>query len=346
MSGHPSTGQAVAVLVGSACPMHATVDPEIVAAVQGRYGRVMDRRQALSWAGPPLHDDHALFVRYARPAETSAGLVRGGWYRADEVFPIDEPGAATTGTQHALRASQRALAASEGQNGTTEPCGAQMLVLEGYPSQDQQDLLGPNRGSRRWGVAGERAAVQQTTATEARRQGIRPVQPPARVTYTFVVPDRGRRDWDNYALICKPVQDGLVKAEILAGDHYAVLDAAVRFRVEEGRRALEIRLEPAAPLPSAGREDAVSDITPHEQRVIARAEAALRSNAEAYRLVEEAIEQRARAERAEARVAALEGAGDYMAEMIEDSLVNLAEWEYSPKEGALEAWRSLRGAGE
>jgi Holliday junction resolvase RusA-like endonuclease len=108
--------------------------------------------------------------------------------------------------------------------------------------QAQQDLLGPNRGSRWWGVAEERARVQAIAAVEARRQGIAPVAPPVGITYTFVVPDRGRRDWDNFALIVKPVQDGLVKAGILVGDHYAVLAAAVAFRVEKGRRRLEIEL--------------------------------------------------------------------------------------------------------
>jgi Holliday junction resolvase RusA-like endonuclease len=120
----------------------------------------------------------------------------------------------------------------------------QTLILEGFPTQAQQDLLGPNRGSRRWGVAAERANVQQTTAVEAKRQGIRPVPPPVHVTYCFVVPDRTRRDWDNYALIVKPCQDGLVKAGILAGDHFAVLTGDVRFRVERGCTRLEIVIEP------------------------------------------------------------------------------------------------------
>lgn len=90
MSADFRAGQAVAVLVGSACPMHATVTPEILAALQGRYGRVMDSDQAEAWAGPSRSADHAIFVRYARPELTAAGLVRGGWYAAGEVLPIDE----------------------------------------------------------------------------------------------------------------------------------------------------------------------------------------------------------------------------------------------------------------
>lgn len=120
---------------------------------------------------------------------------------------------------------------------------AQILILEGYPSQNQQATLGPNRGTRRWGVAEMRAAVQADTATAARAQGIVPVLPPVHVTFTYVVPDRTRRDWDNYALIAKPCQDGLVRAGILpGGDHFEVLTARVAFRVERGRRALEIEL--------------------------------------------------------------------------------------------------------
>lgn len=162
-----------------------------------------------------------------------SGAVGAGMARATRA---ESPGAGQQAPRTAGVASQ----------GATGRVGAsQTLVLDGYPSQEQQDLLGPNRGSRRWGVATERANVQQATAAAARAQGIAKVPPPVRVTYCFVVPDHGRRDWDNYALICKPVQDGLVKAEILVGDHYAVLDAAVRFRVEKGRRALEVTIEPA-----------------------------------------------------------------------------------------------------
>ncbi len=83
-------GDAVAVLVGSACPVHARVASEIVAAVQGRYGRVMDSDQAERWAGPSSSLDHTVFVRYSKPVATDAGLVRGGWYAVGEVFPMDD----------------------------------------------------------------------------------------------------------------------------------------------------------------------------------------------------------------------------------------------------------------
>ena len=41
------------------------------------------------------------------------------------------------------------------------------------------------------------------------------------------------------------------------------------------------------------------------------------------------------------RTALLVEAGNWMAARIEDTLVNLAPWEYSPKEEALESWRVL-----
>lgn len=124
--------------------------------------------------------------------------------------------------------------------------GAQTLILDGYPSTAQAQLLGPNNGTRRWGVAKERAAIHERVAVEVLAQGVRPVAPPVVVTFTYVVPTRAARDWDNYALIAKPVQDGLVKAGILAGDHFEMLTGIVRFRVEKRQRRLEIRLEPAA----------------------------------------------------------------------------------------------------
>lgn len=126
----------------------------------------------------------------------------------------------------------------------TEPIQqGQILILEGYPDRTQQSLLGPNGGTRRWGVAEERSEVQAWTAIKAREQGIVPVPPPVHVTYCYVVPDHTRRDWDNYALIAKPVQDGLVKAGILVGDHYAVLTGDVRFRVQRGCSRLEVVIE-------------------------------------------------------------------------------------------------------
>lgn len=41
------------------------------------------------------------------------------------------------------------------------------------------------------------------------------------------------------------------------------------------------------------------------------------------------------------RAESLSEVGNWMAECLEDSLVNLAEWEHSPNEDALEAWRVL-----
>lgn len=120
-----------------------------------------------------------------------------------------------------------------------------LLVLDGYPSRDEAELLGPNRGTRLWAVDKARHAIHERVAVEADRQLLPAVQAPVRVTYTFVVPDRMRRDWDNYALMCKPVQDGLVLCGVLpGGDHWQALEGNVRFRVEPGQRRLEITLEP------------------------------------------------------------------------------------------------------
>ena len=159
---------------------------------------------------------------------------------------------------HAVSAPQRAQAPQNARNGSTdggaktEPnmkahIGVQTLLLDGYPTPEQATMLGPNRGSRRWGVAKARTEIHHWVAVAVHLQEIVPVPPPVHVTYRYVVPTRTHRDWDNYALIAKPCQDGLVKAGILiGGDHFEALTASVVFRVERGRRALEIVLEPAA----------------------------------------------------------------------------------------------------
>lgn len=119
-----------------------------------------------------------------------------------------------------------------------------LFVLDGYPSTEQAGLLGPNTGTRRHAVDKARARIHGLVKIEADRQQLGAVMAPVRATYTFVVPDRGRRDWDNYALLCKPVQDGLVRAGVLpGGDHFEALEGNVRFRVERGQRRLEVTIE-------------------------------------------------------------------------------------------------------
>jgi hypothetical protein len=159
---------------------------------------------------------------------------------------------ATTGSasEHALRGAERAVRAIEGDVVLSEAPKAypdrQTLILDGYPTPEQATMLGPNRGSRRWGVAATRAEIQGRVAIEAHAQGIVAVRPPVHITYRYVVPTRTHRDWDNYALIAKPCQDGLVKAGILiGGDHFDALTATVVFQVVKGMRRLEIVIAPA-----------------------------------------------------------------------------------------------------
>ena len=59
----------------------------------------------------------------------------------------------------------------------------------------------------------------------------------------------------------------------------------------------------------------------------------------------ELTDTRAALAQAEERTAALVDAGNGMAACIEDSLVNLAPWEHSPKEDVLASWRVLAAAG-
>lgn len=44
------------------------------------------------------------------------------------------------------------------------------------------------------------------------------------VRYTFIVPDRHRRDTVNLMQSCKPYIDGVVDAKMISGDHWEVLD--------------------------------------------------------------------------------------------------------------------------
>jgi hypothetical protein len=75
-----------------------------------------------------------------------------------------------------------------------------------------------------------------------------------------------------------------------------------------------------------------------------RAERAVLSHAEAYRLVEEAQEQRARADAAEARVAALEEAGTAMAEAIAAEDERRQRQSMGRPNAVSEQWRSARVA--
>ncbi len=152
--------------------------------------------------------------------------------------------AARTRAQDALRAPERAVT------------GRQTLILEDFPSVAEVRLLGPNSGTaNRYALATARRHVQQGVWYAVREQGIRPVPPPAHVTLRYVMPDDKHRDADNFAAIGKPVIDGLVKSEILAGDNAARLTQRVEFVKEPGARRLEVVIDPGAAAPAASAGD-------------------------------------------------------------------------------------------
>jgi hypothetical protein len=82
----------------------------------------------------------------------------------------------------------------------------------------------------------------------------------------------------------------------------------------------------------------------------ARAERAILSHAEAYRLVAECQEQRARADAAEARLAALEAAGDALAEGVRvvglRACRDACDHSLCVMARSVTAWRALRVIGE
>jgi hypothetical protein len=128
-----------------------------------------------------------------------------------------------------------------------EPSTAtQTLVLNGFPSAAAVRLLGPNSGhGNRYAVSACRQLVKGWVKIEADRQGIRPVRPPVDVTLRYVFAGNRARDIDNFAMIGKPILDGLVKAGILEGDDAKRLREQVVFVVEKHARRLEVVLAPA-----------------------------------------------------------------------------------------------------
>lgn len=121
----------------------------------------------------------------------------------------------------------------------------QTLTLDGFPTPRQVEILGPNSGTfSPFTVASVREAVHRRVKIEAIVQGIEPVSPPARLTLRYVFPDARARDPDNFAIVGKPIVDGLVRAGILAGDDAARLIERVEIVTDRdtGRR-LDVVLE-------------------------------------------------------------------------------------------------------
>lgn len=127
---------------------------------------------------------------------------------------------------------------------TSNAAGSQTLVLDGWPSPYMVATLGPNSGTiNRYGLGRLRKDVQGMVKVAVVRQGIQPVPPPVRVTLRYVFPDARHRDADNFAVIAKPVMDGLVRSGVLAGDNAARLTQTVEFVKERGGRRLEVLIE-------------------------------------------------------------------------------------------------------
>jgi hypothetical protein len=136
--------------------------------------------------------------------------------------------------------------------------GRQTLILDNFPSVADVKILGPNSGTaNRYALSKARKRVHARVWAAVLRQGIYRVAPPVHVTLRYVMPDEKHRDADNFAAIGKPVIDGLVKAQILAGDNAARLTQRIEFVKERGARRLEVLLEPLGPAPA--REEGARD---------------------------------------------------------------------------------------
>jgi hypothetical protein len=121
---------------------------------------------------------------------------------------------------------------------------SQTLVFNGFPSVSQAKMLGPNGGT--WSpyvVNRVRKRIHETVKMLALLQEIRPMRPPVLVTLRYVFGEDRQRDADNFAVVGKPVIDGLVRAGVLEGDDAKRLTERVEFVVERGARRLEVILE-------------------------------------------------------------------------------------------------------
>jgi hypothetical protein len=151
---------------------------------------------------------------------------------------------AAEGEFQRLEALHRDFPADQVILATTATVEPQTLILDGFPSPYLVAKLGPNSGTiNRYGLGRLRKDVQGWVKVAVLRQGIRPVPPPVRVTLRYVFPDARHRDADNFAVIGKPVVDGLVRSGILAGDNAARLTQRIEFVKEAGGRRLEVLIE-------------------------------------------------------------------------------------------------------
>ena len=118
------------------------------------------------------------------------------------------------------------------------------IVLEGWQPDRRLSLNGRARGdgANHWAtrskLTADAKALVFTGCWLKMRRFTR-----ARVTITFVYPNKRRRDPDGLAGLVKPILDGMVAAEILPDDDCEHIELTLRARVEPGRTATEIELE-------------------------------------------------------------------------------------------------------
>lgn len=129
------------------------------------------------------------------------------------------------------------------------------MVLEDFPSPKLARQLSPN-GRVHWAVRAEaKREAAHRIACECLLQRVYAIDGPVRLTFRWVFPTAGRHDLDNLIATCKPLIDAMVTGGLLDDDDSThVVAIAAEVRHEKGRRAMEILIEPAAPLPSAGGE--------------------------------------------------------------------------------------------
>lgn len=112
--------------------------------------------------------------------------------------------------------------------------------------------LSPNSRPNRWEKArtvrqyredcGWAGTVQYRRYVSKKGTPLPTLTPPVTATVTFVVPDRRRRDEQNFLQMLKPAFDGLVDAGVLQDDNHEVFKVvATHFEVGEPKVIVELR---------------------------------------------------------------------------------------------------------
>lgn len=119
------------------------------------------------------------------------------------------------------------------------------LTLPNFPQPELARALSPN-GRSHWA---DRAAAVRLVHLAVRvallLDPVQPIRGPVRIVATYAVPDRRRRDLDNFSAVLKPVLDALVRANVIEEDNVRIVQSLdVRIVHQPGTRCLTLEITP------------------------------------------------------------------------------------------------------